>query len=169
MKAIELIEKKRDGGEHTAEEIASLVNAYVRGDVRDYQIAGWLMAGHRSVDYWRTVIFTVLTMSQMGNALSCRSNLPLWYRRWGQNLWLPAAVLLTLVLQVAVVYLPPLQTVFHTTSIELKDFLLCLAISLGVLVVIELIKLLPTASVRIRPDAEREIADHGDSGRPADG
>ncbi|MGI9519202.1 MAG: cation-translocating P-type ATPase [Pirellulaceae bacterium] len=119
--------------------------------------AGWVMAAERSVDYWRTIIFTVVTMSQMGNALACRSNQPLWQTRWTRNLWLPASVLLTLVLQVAVVYMPPLQTVFHTTSLYPGDFLMCLLISGGVLVLIELMKFLPNSrvdSVRIRPDGE---------------
>ncbi len=107
--------------------------------------AGWILAAGKSVDYWRTIIFTVVTMSQMGNALACRSNLPLVKTSPTQNLWLPAAVLLTFVLQVAVVYLGPLQTVFHTTALQPLDFLLCLAISGGVTVVIELFKLLPKA------------------------
>ena len=44
MNALEVIGKKRDGGEHTAAEIEFLLGGYVRGDVPDYQIAAWLMA-----------------------------------------------------------------------------------------------------------------------------
>ena len=39
-----LIGRKRDGGEHSPDEIASLLSAYLRGDVPDYQMAAWLMA-----------------------------------------------------------------------------------------------------------------------------
>ncbi|BDI32669.1 pyrimidine-nucleoside phosphorylase [Capsulimonas corticalis] len=44
MRIVDLIEKKRNGGEHTAEEIQFLVGNYVRGGVPDYQISAWLMA-----------------------------------------------------------------------------------------------------------------------------
>jgi pyrimidine-nucleoside phosphorylase/thymidine phosphorylase len=44
FRAIDVIRKKRDGGELTAGEIESLVNAYTRGDIPDYQASAWLMA-----------------------------------------------------------------------------------------------------------------------------
>jgi pyrimidine-nucleoside phosphorylase len=44
FRAIDVIRKKRDGGELAREEIASLVDAYTRGDIPDYQVSAWLMA-----------------------------------------------------------------------------------------------------------------------------
>src|SRR5256714_15519181 len=44
MNPLELIGRKRDGLEHTPEEIEFLLSGYVRGDVADYQMAAWLMA-----------------------------------------------------------------------------------------------------------------------------
>src|SRR6202050_1649152 len=44
FRAIDVIRKKRDGGELSQNEIESLVNAYTRGDTPDYQVSAWLMA-----------------------------------------------------------------------------------------------------------------------------
>ena len=44
IRAADLIERKRDGEEHSAEEISALVDGYVSGEVPDYQMAAWCMA-----------------------------------------------------------------------------------------------------------------------------
>jgi pyrimidine-nucleoside phosphorylase len=44
MRVTDLIRRKRDGGELTPDEIASLIRAYTRDEVPDYQISAWLMA-----------------------------------------------------------------------------------------------------------------------------
>ena len=44
MRAIDLIRKKRDSGEHSREEIDFLISGYTRGEIPDYQMAAWLMA-----------------------------------------------------------------------------------------------------------------------------
>ena len=44
MRAVELIERKRDGGELQPDEIAELVTGYVQGEVPDYQMAAFCMA-----------------------------------------------------------------------------------------------------------------------------
>ena len=44
FRAIDVIRKKRDGGRIVAVEIESMVNAYTRGDIPDYQVSAWLMA-----------------------------------------------------------------------------------------------------------------------------
>ncbi len=44
IRAADLIERKRDGEEHSDEEIVGLVRGYMSGDVPDYQMAAWCMA-----------------------------------------------------------------------------------------------------------------------------
>jgi pyrimidine-nucleoside phosphorylase len=44
MRAVDVIMKKRDGGELSREEIASLIDGYVALTVPDYQVSAWAMA-----------------------------------------------------------------------------------------------------------------------------
>src|SRR5579859_3465351 len=44
MNALEVIGRKRDGLEHSAEEIQLLLSGYLHGAIPDYQMAAWLMA-----------------------------------------------------------------------------------------------------------------------------
>ncbi len=44
FRAIDVIRKKRDGGELSRCEIESLVSAYTCGEIPDYQVSAWLMA-----------------------------------------------------------------------------------------------------------------------------
>src|SRR5246127_2498722 len=44
MRAVDLIRKKRDSGEHSREEIDFLISGYTRGEIPDYQMSPWLMA-----------------------------------------------------------------------------------------------------------------------------
>ncbi len=39
-----IIARKRDGHEHTAEEIQAMITGFVTGQVADYQMAAWAMA-----------------------------------------------------------------------------------------------------------------------------
>jgi len=44
VRVVELIERKRDGGKLTADEIDALVQGYTKGDVPDYQMSAFCMA-----------------------------------------------------------------------------------------------------------------------------
>ena len=44
MRAVDIIRRKRDGGELTAGEIAFLIDGYCRGDIPDYQMSAFAMA-----------------------------------------------------------------------------------------------------------------------------
>jgi pyrimidine-nucleoside phosphorylase len=56
---LELIRRKRLGGEHTAEEIAAIVDGAVAGAIPEYQLAAWLMAVcWRGLSYGETLALT---------------------------------------------------------------------------------------------------------------
>lgn len=44
MRAVDVIEKKRDGHELNREEIRFLIDGFLRGEIPDYQMAAWAMA-----------------------------------------------------------------------------------------------------------------------------
>ncbi len=79
---------------------------------------------------WQTMVFTVLSLSQMGHALAIRSaTTSLFTQKLGSNKQLTAAVGLTLVLQLSVIYVPFLQDTFHTQALNWQELLICLGIS----------------------------------------
>ena len=56
---VELIIAKRDGGTHAPAEIRAFIDAFVRGEVADYQMSAWLMATFlRGLDDVETVALT---------------------------------------------------------------------------------------------------------------
>jgi Ca2+-transporting ATPase len=92
---------------------------------------------------WRTMIFSVLTLTQLGHALALRS--------WRQTLWeigpatnplLLISVVVTSALQLAVVYVPFLQKVFDTVPLSLTEALLCPLFGSVIFIVLEARKLI---------------------------
>jgi len=99
---------------------------------------------------WRTMVFTTLVLAQMGNALATRSFIdPLYKIGVFSNRLMVGAVLLGGLLQLALIYVPFLQNVFKTKPLSALDLLICLAASVVVFVVIEIIKI-----IRSRQDKE---------------
>jgi Ca2+-transporting ATPase len=99
---------------------------------------GYWRANHPG---WQTMVFTTLTLLQMGNVLALRSqqtslfHLGLW-----SNKPLVCAVLLTFVLQMAVIYSPFFQLVFKTVALGWQDMIVALSISTAVFWFVELQK-----------------------------
>ena len=91
--------------------------------------------------HWRTMVFTVLTLSQMGNALAIRSESDsLFSIGLFTNRPLLGAILLTFMLQLAVIYVPTVQSVFRTMALSPAELLTCLLLSTVVFAAVELRK-----------------------------
>ncbi|MFZ2987186.1 cation transporting ATPase C-terminal domain-containing protein, partial [Ideonella sp.] len=91
--------------------------------------------------HWQTLVFTTLTITQMAHLLAIRSeHEPLWRIGLLSNRPLLAAVSLTLVLQLATVYLPVLQPIFRTQALSAPELGLCFACGLVVMLAVELEK-----------------------------
>ncbi len=99
----------------------------------------WAIA--RGVEYWQTVVFTVLTVSQLFHSLAVRSERASLLRiGLFSNLPMLGAVALTVLLQLAVIYVPALNPIFHTQPLPLADLAVCFALSSLVLVAVEIEK-----------------------------
>lgn len=91
--------------------------------------------------YWQTMVFTTLTLAQMGNALAIRSNIDsIFSIGLLSNKLMLGAVLLTFLLQLALIYVPFLQEFFRTQALPLSDLLIALAASTLVFVAVEIEK-----------------------------
>ena len=126
-------------------------NIFARGIGRDILFIGFLM-GILSLGvgywYWRmdqptwqTMVFTTLVFSEMGYVLVIRSNRDsLFSIGIFSNRALIGAVILTVLLQVAVVYVPFLQTTFKTMALPLRDLGIAALLSTSLFFVVELQK-----------------------------
>jgi Ca2+-transporting ATPase len=104
-------------------------------------IAAMAWAISRDVDHWQSMVFTVLTVSQLFHSLAVRSeSISLFRIGIFSNLPILGAVLLTLLLQLVVIYTPALNTIFHTQPLPLFDLAVCLALSSLVLFAVEIEK-----------------------------
>lgn len=76
MRATDIIAKKRDGGELTAEEIRWFVEGFTRGEIPDYQAAAWLMAVFLRGMTRRETLDLTLTMADSGDRLDLSGVIP---------------------------------------------------------------------------------------------
>jgi len=89
----------------------------------------------------QTMVFTLLTLAQMAHVLAIRSEREsLFTQGLGSNLPLLGAVVLTVALQLAVVYVPWLRPLFHTVALDAAQLGLCFVLASVVFVVVELEK-----------------------------
>jgi Ca2+-transporting ATPase len=87
--------------------------------------------------HWQTLLFTTLIFSSLALAAGVRSEQqPFWKRPLGNPAMLGALVLTT-ALQLAAVYVPPLQKILGTTAMPIQDLLTAIAAGASVLLVVE--------------------------------
>ena len=86
--------------------------------------------------------FTTLVLAQLFNCFNARSQRVSAFHHLFSNRLLWGAIALSLVLQVAVVYVPFLNRAFDTTALGAAEWTVCLAMSSTVLWADELRKLL---------------------------
>ncbi|PZV10540.1 MAG: magnesium-transporting ATPase [Leptolyngbya sp.] len=81
-------------------------------------------------DRWKTMVFTTLCLAQMGHAIAIRSSsrLTIEMSPWS-NPFVLGAVVLTLVLQLMLIYVTPLRNFFGTQLLSPFELLICFGFS----------------------------------------
>ena len=118
--------------------------------VLDASLPGGLIEGGGDLRYAQTMAFTTLLFTSLFNVFNARSDERSAFTGMFANRWLLGAVVLSLVLQAAVIYVPFLQRAFSTVSLDASDWLGCAVVASSVLWLRELSKVLGRAK---RPTA----------------
>lgn len=101
----------------------------------------WAFLTGLDTQVWRTMVFTTLTIAQMGNALAIRATHDsLWEIGLFSNRLMVYAVVVTFLLQLALIYVPFLQGIFSTVALTPSQLAISLLVSLTVLVAVEAVK-----------------------------
>jgi Ca2+-transporting ATPase len=111
--------------------------------------------------YARTMAFTTLMMFQLFNVFNCRSVWRSALSGFFENKWLIAAVILSLLTHVLVIYVPVLQTAFHTVPLTLTDWAVSTGVGAALLVAVEVVKGVLRARRRAAPAAYAETEGAG--------
>ncbi len=119
-------------------------------------IQAWAL--HVGSEHWQTMVFTVLTLSQIGQVMALRSeDQSLFSLGLLTNKPLLGAVVLTIILQMLTIYVPQLNAIFKTTPLPPFELALCLAASSIVFVAVEVQKWVLRRS-RARPAGYQHAA-----------
>ncbi|HEU5147330.1 MAG TPA: cation-translocating P-type ATPase, partial [Chryseosolibacter sp.] len=101
----------------------------------------WYAIAH-SGSHWQTMAFTVLCFSQMGHVIAIRSNYRSAFSDFFSNKAMLFAVIITMALQLMVIYTPFFNDVFRTEPLTIEELLITLAVSSVVFCAVEIEKLI---------------------------
>jgi Ca2+-transporting ATPase len=120
----------------------------------DASMPGGFIEGDRSLRYGQSMAFTTLTLAQLFNVFNARSDTRSAFAHLFTNRWLWASLALSFLLQVLVLYVPPLQRAFATESLSVLDWVKCGVAASAVFWVMELAKLIRRARLKsqVPPD-----------------
>ncbi|MBX3011611.1 MAG: cation-translocating P-type ATPase [Caldilineaceae bacterium] len=101
----------------------------------------WGFVSGVAITHWRTMVFTTLTFTQMGNALSIRSSDDLLVTIGiFSNRLMIGAVILTVVLQLMLLYIPFFQRIFNVAPLTGGELFICFFLSFVLFGIMEGVK-----------------------------
>ncbi|MFA4930769.1 MAG: HAD-IC family P-type ATPase [Patescibacteria group bacterium] len=106
-------------------------------------LAFWYYLTKTNLDYARTITFVLMGFFSIFGVYSSRSiTTPTLKVNIWQNQFIIYGVLISIILQMIVVYLPPLNNIFHTIPLNMYDLFLIILLSFSLLVVVEIHKMI---------------------------
>jgi len=118
--------------------------------------AGCLYGAGASLMRARTLAFATLVLCQLVHVFDCRSERrSLLELNWLTNISLLLAVLCSLAMTLAAIYVPQLQTVFETVGLSAAEWLLVLFVAGAGSIAVGLRRVLLAWRLRGRPDTDR--------------
>ncbi len=104
-------------------------------------VQAWALANENT--HWQTMVFTVLSLSQLAHVLAIKRDKSLIAESgFFNNMSLILAILFTFVLQLVVIYLPLANRVLKTAPLTIFELLVCIACAVLLLHAVELEKLI---------------------------
>ncbi|TSA53733.1 MAG: calcium-translocating P-type ATPase, PMCA-type [Nitrosomonadaceae bacterium] len=98
-------------------------------------------AYHSGSAHWQTMVFTVLTLTQLAHVLAIRSEKDsLFAIGLFSNRPMALAIVVTFLLQLATIYLPALNPIFKTEPLDMTELALCIGAASVVLIAVEIEK-----------------------------
>jgi len=98
-------------------------------------------AYHSGESHWQTMAFTVLTLSQLAHVMAIRSDKASTFSLgFFSNRYLAMAVCISIMLQMAIIYMPSLNTIFKTQPLTLGELSICFALSSIIFIAVEIEK-----------------------------
>lgn len=119
--------------------------------VLDASLPGGFLEGSGSMRYAQTMAFTTLVLASLFNVINARSDEQSAFVGLFSNQWLWASIGLSILLQIAVVYVPFLQKAFSTVGLSIDDWMLCTLAASSVLWLRELGKLIRRKLIKRNP------------------
>jgi len=110
--------------------------------VLDASLPGGLIQGAGTMRYAQTMAFNTMVFFSVFAVFNSRSDETSAFRNLFSNKWLWSSLVLALLLQAAVIYIPFLQNAFSTTGLGFRDWLFCASVASSALWVRELSKIL---------------------------
>lgn len=108
--------------------------------VMDSALPAGFIPGNGTLAYAQTMAFTTLVCFQLFNVFNARAEEGSAFHGLWSNRWIWIAIGTSILLQIAVVYLPFLQRPFNTVSLSLVDWLVCFGVSSSVLWLREIVR-----------------------------
>ncbi len=96
---------------------------------------------YMKVEHWQTMVFSVLCFTQLANVLAIRTERESVFKDgFFKNRYVIGAVVISFVLQMAVIYIPALNVVFKTQPLSFTEFMVTIIVSIPVFFAVELEK-----------------------------